>query len=151
MFIQTRHSRNIYTLYCYAKPARLIESVRANLPDSWVVTGGTHATLCAEDLYKVADYTVLGEGVGPMSQIINYFKEGKKGYNMNGVVYNKDGKMQGLSELILKNILKMGSPDWSDLNLNFLDQYFWRAGKRFRIFTSKGCPFNCSYCSNQLL
>ena len=45
------------------KPAlRLIESVRANLPDSWVVTGGTHATLCAEDLYKVADYTVLGEG-----------------------------------------------------------------------------------------
>lgn len=138
------------------KPAlRLIESVREYLPKSWVVTGGTHATLCSEDLYKVADYTVLGEGVEPMTQIIQYYKQGEKGYNMNGVVYNKDGKMQRTIRVDTKKINtdKMGSPDWSDLNLeNFLSPiFFGEKEKGFSIFTSKGCPFNCSYCSNQLL
>lgn len=138
------------------KPAlRLIKTVRENLPSSWVVTGGTHATLCAEDLYKVADYTVLGEGVEPMTKIIEYFKTGKKGYNMSGVVYNDNGKM---ARTIRKDTLKinsdkMGSPDWSDLNLEkFLNPIFFGSKEKgFSIFTSKGCPFNCSYCSNQLL
>lgn len=134
---------------------KLIKMIRENLPKSWIVTGGTHATLCAEDLYKVADYTVLGEGTEPMVQIIKYFKEGKKGYNLNGVVYNNNGKMERTIRVDTKKINtdKMGSPDWSDLDLEkFLNPiFFGEKEKGFSIFTSKGCPFNCSYCSNQLL
>ena len=54
-----------------------------------------------------------------MTQIIQYYKQGEKGYNMNGVVYNKDGKMQRTIRVDTKKINtdKMGSPDWSDLNL----------------------------------
>ena len=138
------------------KPAlKLIEMAKKDFPNSWIVTGGTHATLCAEDVYKVSDYTVLGEGVEPMTKIIEYFKTGKKGYNMSGVVYNDNGKMARTIRKDTQKINsdKMGSPDWSDLNLeNFLNPiFFGEKEKGFSIFTSKGCPFNCSYCSNQLL
>ena len=86
------------------KPAlKLIKSVREYLPNSWVVAGGTHATLCSEDLYKVADYTVLGEGVEPMTQIIEYYKQGEKGYNI-GVTLKME-KCKGLSELTLKKVM----------------------------------------------
>ena len=138
------------------KPAlEIIEFSRKFLPHAWIVTGGTHATLCAEDLYKVADYTVLGEGAEPMVQIIEYYRSGKKGYNLNGVVYNNNGKMERTIRVDTKRAAqdKMGSPDWSDIDLEpfFKPIFFGEQEKGFSLFTSKGCPFNCSYCSNQLL
>ena len=40
-----------------------------------------------------------------MTQIIEYYKQGEKGYNMNGVVTLKMEKCNGLSELTLKKVM----------------------------------------------
>jgi len=133
----------------------IIKRCRELFRSSWIVTGGTHVTLCPEDVYKESDYVVLGEGVTPILKIAEYYRSGKKGYDINGIVYEKDQSMVSVnrSDTEKNNSDKMGSPDWSDVDLNefFEPIFFGEKGKGFSIFTSKGCPFNCSYCSNQLL
>jgi radical SAM superfamily enzyme YgiQ (UPF0313 family) len=133
----------------------IIERCKQTYPGVWTVAGGTHVTLCPEDLTEVCDYVVLGEGAEPMLDIIRAYKEGTRTVKAPGVMYYENGELVKLPRIDTQKSRKelMGSPDWSDLDLTpFLGPViFGSKDKGFSLFTSKGCPYQCSYCSNHLL
>ncbi len=135
------------------KPAlEIIRRCRDLFTDAWIVSGGAHATLCPEDLVGECDYVVMGEGEDPLTRIIQAFQHRKKSRNIPGIAYSTgDGVVKNPRQKLASVV--MGSPDWSDYDLTpFLSPCIYGSSKKgFTIYTSKGCPYNCSYCSNHLL
>lgn len=133
---------------------KITRECRKIFPKAWIVIGGAHATLCPEDLVKECDYVVMGDGKYPMVQIINSFLAKQKKFDINGTAYFKNGDMVILPKLkIDPEKRKMGSPAWDDIDLKqfFTPIIYGDQRKGFPVFTSIGCPFSCSYCSNHIL
>lgn len=133
---------------------RIIDACKRLFPKAWIVAGGMHATLCPEDLYRECDYVVIGDGRRPMTQIIRSFLAKQKSYEIPGVAFAENSKMVIIPrEKEDAKLSRMGSPDWGDMDLSPFIQpvIFGDQRKGFPVFTSAGCPFDCSYCSNYIL
>jgi radical SAM superfamily enzyme YgiQ (UPF0313 family) len=87
-----------------------------------------------------------------MTQTIRSYKAKSKSLDISGTAYAENDNLIVVPRE-KKDFDSMGSPDWSGLDLTpFLFPCIFGSQKKgFAIFTSKGCPYNCSYCSNHLL
>ena len=137
----------------------ILKKSRDLFPLAWTVVGGVHPTLEPRDLVEYADYTVIGDGEIPFTNIIQAYKictdveiqNRKLPRKIPSVVFFEDGKMKSVP--VKEDTMYMGDPDWNGLDLTpFLSPVIYGDVKKgFSIFTSKGCPFVCTYCSNHLL
>lgn len=135
------------------KPAlHIIDTCKKLFPKAWIITGGAHVSLCPEDVFNECDYAVIGEGERPMAQIIRSYQANLKQRDISGTAFDENGKMIIVPEEKTASV-SMGSPDWSDLDLTpfFFPCIYGSPKKGFTVFTSKGCPYNCTYCSNHIL
>lgn len=111
-----------------------------------IIFGGTHVTACPEEVIKnkFVDYIVIGEGEGA---IIDLVKNPNK-TNIKNVWLKKKGK-------IIKNKLRPLIKDLDSLPFPDKELFFREApylkGETYYCMTSRGCPFNCSYCFNNYL
>jgi anaerobic magnesium-protoporphyrin IX monomethyl ester cyclase len=113
---------------------------RKNL-DAWAVLGGVHATCLPEIVDPIFDKVVIGEGE---QSILEVLKDCKAGYG--GRRYYRSAPIENLDELPF--------PAWHLLPLKsaFSDNaLFVGAGSTATIITSRGCPYACSFCSNEKL
>lgn len=111
---------------------------RRGLP---VVIGGVHATFMPEEALKHADYCVRGEGEETIVELVNALNDsgelsGIKGlsYKKNGEIYNNEDRRP------IENLDKLPIPD-----LSLIKGY--ERIKIAPIATSRGCPFDCDFCS----
>jgi len=93
-------------------------------PNSRVIIGGIHASLMPEEAIKYADQVVVGEAESIIVDVI----EGKY---KDKIVYGS--RIQDLD--------KLPFPDFS------LIKYLKGSMFYHPITTSRGCPFNCNFCS----
>lgn len=111
-----------------------------------VLMGGPHVTYLTEEALKHADFVFRGEGEGPLMAFIDIWEKGGKNYTtvpnlsyiMDGsVVHNPLGaKLTSLDELPF--------PDFSSILAADIPSF----GRRvIPVQTSRGCPFDCSFCS----
>lgn len=118
-----------------------------------VVFGGAHPTAFPEDVLKDrnVDYVVVGEGEATTDELA-YSLENKKNVNMiKGIAFRvgKKIKINPRRELI-EDIDSLPFPARHLLPMN---EYFESSSGRGRwspstsVITSRGCPFNCIYCS----
>jgi len=97
-------------------------------PKGKVIIGGSHATFLPEEAAQFADLVVTGEGEPVISDVIEMLKDG--GANTNIV-----------SGRPVENLDDLPFPDFS-----LIDGF----KKRLRVTpvsTSRGCPFDCTFCS----
>ncbi|MCE5314322.1 MAG: radical SAM protein [Armatimonadota bacterium] len=106
-----------------------------------VVMGGSHVTFLADEALEHADYCVRGEGEYTMTELVDALDSG------SGL-----SKIAGLSYRIGDEIRH--NPDRGlvcDLDaLPFPDLSLIKGQEKIRITpmaTSRGCPFDCSFCS----
>ena len=141
--------------------AKIVKEVN---PRIIVVAGGSHATIQPEELLadKNFDYLVRGEGEYVMLDIVNKLKKGKKIDTLPGVSFsNKNGKIT--HNLRPPPIIKLDDLHFPARNLLPMDKYFEAAKtgrviegmlafgqRRTGLFTSRGCPFFCTFCSVHL-
>lgn len=121
----------------------LIEYARRNYPKIKILFGGIHATLMYEQLLNKFPYViaVLGEGEETFAAVIKEFEKEKPDFNnIEGIAFFENGKIIKTKERkLIENLDKLPFPK---------HEIFFKDKKRKSgcLITSRGCPFNCSFC-----
>ncbi len=119
-----------------------------------VISGGAHPSISSvEPLTKsLTDYVVRGEGEIIFSEIIKCVIDRRIDdiKKINGVSYRKDGKIVDNPLMpLIKDISAIPFPARDLLDITDYPGYHYKKRDRdTSIVSTRGCPFNCVYCSN---
>ncbi len=131
-------------------------------PNMLVIVGGPYATSdygqALED--PNINIAVIGEAEKSFHQLVAALKNGEDWTQIRELAYRRNGSVikTDMREFI-ENLDELPYPAWDLINL---EEYFNRRGTRKRtsfnqhqmkqrvlsIFTTRGCPYRCSYCHN---
>jgi len=138
---------------------RVADIVKEVDPSILTVVGGPHVTVVPveflEDVKNV-DIVVIGEGEHTMLDLAKFFEGKKKICDVQGIAHRRDEKVVlNSSRPFNKNLDELPYPAY---HLVDMEQYLnpkrieYRSfqGRALSMITSRGCPFNCSFCSVHL-
>jgi radical SAM superfamily enzyme YgiQ (UPF0313 family) len=123
---------------------KLVKNIKEKYPETIVVLGGIHVSLMPLSAPIEADYIVIREGEATFLELLNHiFKKQGKIYDIKGLFYKKDGKFvfTGERELIR---------DLDTIPFPKVDEKYIKSGSA-HMFTSRGCPYKCPFCSSSQL
>ncbi len=136
----------------------VIERVRGEIEGIKIIIGGTHAILSPETTIELADMVCLGEGEYPFLELLRNYSAGIEGIKDIPGLWIKD------KETIYKNpinklidINELPVTDYSASNKWYIEDDNIKAGDPLlensagEVFSSRGCPYHCTYCSNNVL
>lgn len=142
-------SVSTYNLATSIKFARIAKNV---YPDVHVTFGGTHPTLCPDEVIQqpVVDSICIGEGEGSFREFLGNLEKGLEP-RVDGFWF-KDRR-----GMICRNNLRPFEPDLDQLPLvnwdhwdikRYLSANFVYLGEGGLMhISSRGCPYSCSFCS----
>ena len=120
-----------------------------------IVAGGPYPTSTPAKLMndKNIDVGVIGEGEVTFKELLNTYEYDGDLHNIRGIVFKYyDGIISTPSRPYIEILDSLPYPAWDFIDL---DAYFSRRGmstigirRYMTIFTSRGCPFHCTYCHN---
>ena len=122
--------------------ARVAKEVDKNIV---TIMGGTHATFFPQHLlqYTFVDYVVRGEGETPFAHLVESVQRGENPRSkvIDGVSFRSDGHFH-ISEINVEKEIDL-LPDRRTIS----SETYRINKKKYAFFlTSRGCPFNCSFC-----
>lgn len=129
----------------------LTSILKTHLHEVPVVLGGVHATAEPESTMqyiKDIDYIVIGEGEETIVDLCKVISENKKQQipGVRGIVYRENGQIKRTPPRpLIHDLDRLPFPDRA---LGNRSNY---TGRSDTIFTSRGCPFNCTFCASQAL
>jgi radical SAM superfamily enzyme YgiQ (UPF0313 family) len=134
----------------------IAETIKQTIPQTPLVVGGAHATL---DHHKVAehpavDIVVRGEGEATFQELCGAIYHDSDIDGIAGITYRSNGSVKTNPDRIpISDLDTLPIPDRSFLPYEkYLSkkQYFYTMQSPVgTIFTSRGCPFHCIFCSTQ--
>lgn len=131
---------------------KIADIIKKNFPEKIVVFGGPHPTLLPEETlqsFKNVDFIVSGEGEERLPQLIDYLEGKIKKDDLDGIYFREKGRIVGVPQK--KCALDMDLLLLPARTLVAIKEYSRFLGARKKpattILTSRGCPFNCVYCS----
>lgn len=139
--------------------AKVAEIVKGIDPDVLTVVGGPHVSAVPEEFLSEAnnvDIVVMGEGEDAMIDIVKLYEGEKKAEDILGIAHKKSDKIMRTSPRpFLKDLDELPYPAY---HLVDMERYLNPAKIEYRSFkdrsismiTSRGCPFNCVFCSVHL-
>ncbi len=132
----------------YSRALELANKIKQIKPHSFVIFGGAHPTALPQESLNtgVVDIVVRQEGEITMKEIYDVLNFGKDLAGVKGLSYLKNGVIHH-------------NPDRELVNLDILSKFpydlFENNIKKYSdfglILTSRGCPFDCIFCSNRIV
>lgn len=123
-----------------------------------VVMGGVHATAIPEFIVErhsdIVDFVVLGEGEQTMLDLVEACLEGREPGEVEGVVFRKDGRTvnTGCRRFIEDlDTIPFPARDLIPQGLFWPNAHNARHRECLTILTSRGCPYNCTFCAARLV
>jgi radical SAM superfamily enzyme YgiQ (UPF0313 family) len=151
---------------CHVRRAEKITGhLRSSPSPPYIVWGGIHPTLLPEECIRVADAVCLGEGEDTLLELVRRLESGRDPTDVDNFWFRK-------GEEIVRNPQRRLREDLDTLPFPFHDfqhshvlhggeirpvdhtlfrKYMNWQGEAHSIFATRGCPFGCSYCSNNAL
>ncbi|HEY3420511.1 MAG TPA: radical SAM protein [Methanomassiliicoccales archaeon] len=153
-----REKPDVFGMNCsthtFLKAIETIRKVSERLPDTVIVLGGYHATFASEPIlrgYPFIDYIIKGEAEQAMVDLLDCIESGRKPDKVAGISYLDEGRHISNQIAIIEDLDALPMPDrkmLSGVEYGYTMQGIpLTFGKFTTISTSRGCPFNCSYCS----
>lgn len=130
-----------------------------------IVWGGIHPSVCPEESLSCCDYVCIGEGEEPLFLLYNSIKKIGKTGSIPNLAYRKNGRIiYPVKYYAVKDINGLPFPDYNFKNDYILEndrlirigsltdiQKQKILGKTLLFYSQRGCPFSCTYCSNNVL
>ncbi|MGH9374371.1 MAG: B12-binding domain-containing radical SAM protein, partial [Vicinamibacterales bacterium] len=138
---------------------RLIEAIRRALPKALLVVGGEHVTACPDFTLTncpAIDVGVLGEGEETIVDLMDAFANRRDFSTVNGIIFRSgDSLIRTSSRTRIRTIDEIPEPDWSIFPLEtYIDNaltFGANLGRSMPILASRGCPYECTFCSSPLM
>lgn len=132
----------------------VLAEVREKLPDAVLVMGGYHATFAAERIlkeYSCVDFIIKGEAEHAFISLLECIEQERNPSTVEGISFMHNGGYVSNPLTLIQNLDALPFPA-RDLAQAVEYGYFHEGipltfGKFTTINTSRGCPFNCTYCS----
>lgn len=123
--------------------------------DILVVLGGIHSSSFTESVLQDSnvDMVVVGEGEETLHEIVTKREQGGPLTNVQGTAFKRNGHVHSNPpRALIRDIdtLPLPARDLLDMGVYLGDEYrrnFSMSPPRLNVITSRGCPFNCVYCS----
>ena len=136
----------------------LIRAIKAAYPEVPLVCGGEHFTGLPELSLRQApiDYLVLGEGEDTAVELFAHLEAGaavETAEHIEGIAFLRDGKYVCTQKRGRKrNLDALPWPAWDLFDVDAYDEHGMvnglRMGKTIPILATRGCPYQCTYCSS---
>lgn len=147
-------------LFSHAWPlvADLGRRIRQAFPNALMVAGGEHPTALPQQalMSRVFDVVVMGEGEETFIDLIEHHEKAKDFKNISGIAYlNEKGDLvKNPARSRIKDIDHIPYPDWDSWSLPaYIDHHqvtgLNLATRSMPILGSRGCPYACTFCSNE--
>lgn len=142
--------------------ADLVKEIDPHIP---VIVGGPHASVSPKDFLSRTnvDVLVMGEGELILPEVVNHFAEGGKDlreirgiafrdrHGRDIVVNQRDAPVEKLDELPVPAYHLLNLEDYFLAHKKGLKgRPYASVGQSMPVITSRGCPYNCCFCSVHL-
>lgn len=133
----------------YKSAIDIIKIVKQTIPDCVTILGGPHVTvLDKQSLNELSelDIIVRGEGEQTLLEIAQTIanKKTEEIMNIKGITFREGAKLiRNVDRPFIKDLDKIPHPAFDHFNLN---EYTINGKRYLPIITSRGCPFQCTFC-----
>ncbi|MDA0373116.1 MAG: radical SAM protein [Planctomycetota bacterium] len=148
----------VTNMWSYAWPIirELLQKIRARFPDKPIVCGGEHFTATADLSMEQApiDFIVAGEGEETAVALFRALEIGLDVTVIPGIVYrDESGKVVHTPRRDrIRNIDEIPWPAWDLFDVAAYDDNKLvtgiHYGRTVPILATRGCPYQCTYCSS---
>jgi len=133
-------------------------ALKRKAPHVKIIFSGLHPSALPEQTLREekADFVCRGEGFHTYLQLLEVLKSGKgsNGYKIPGLWYTQNGEVITNPPALLVNPDELPLAAWDLLPMDKYRAHNWHCFDHIDqrqpyavIYTSLGCPFNCSYCN----
>ncbi len=140
---------------------RVLSQLKKKCPQAVFVAGGEHITAVPEFSLSASpelDVCVLGEGEPVLQEILERYKPGKLfPQDIPGTCIRdqNNGFIRNPRRARVTNLKELARPDWDGFPLeNYLCEghgFGVNLGRSMPIMATRGCPYQCTFCSNPLM
>ena len=131
----------------------IIDQIREQLPDTFIITGGPHPTTLPEESleFSSADCAIVGEGEVTFYELLCRLRDNKDWRDLQGVVARSDdGKIKHNGHrTYIMDLDTIPFPARDLIDIRAYPGLHYKVRDRDTSFlSSRGCPYHCSYCSD---
>lgn len=128
-------------------------SCHAKSKGSIIVCGEVVAAAFAEQLVreKYADFVITGETETKLRRLVEENGKEKDFSSIPGLTFMQDGKVTVTPNKNDTDLQTIPEIDWDLIDVKKCFRKFPFCKKMLYLYTSRGCPFKCTFCYNTLL